>query len=134
MPVRKHKPPVLKCLSLRQPWASLIVAGEKKVENRSWYTRHRGPLLIHASKTVDLDACREHRLDPESLPTGVILGLVNVADCLPPEEPCRSRWADKGAHHWLLADPQLLRNPVHFIGRVGLFHVPLNCLGKSLGR
>jgi hypothetical protein len=42
-------------LSIRQPWASLIVAGLKPVENRSWRVRYRGPLLIHAGQRVDVD-------------------------------------------------------------------------------
>lgn len=134
MSVRKPKPSVFKCLSVRQPWASPIVNGAKTVENRSWYTRHRGPLLIHVSKTVDLDACHDHGLDPESMPTGVILGVVTVADCKAPEEPCRSSWADNGAYHWLLVSPRRLPRPVAFRGRVGLFKVPLDCLDKPLRR
>ena len=43
----------MKVLSVRQPWAWLIVAGHKDIENRKWYTNHRGPLLIHASKAMD---------------------------------------------------------------------------------
>jgi hypothetical protein len=40
----------LRTLSLRQPWG-LVVNGYKDIENRSWRTNHRGPLLIHASST-----------------------------------------------------------------------------------
>jgi hypothetical protein len=40
----------MKALSIRQPWAWLIVNGHKPIENRSWATRYRGPLLIHAAK------------------------------------------------------------------------------------
>lgn len=39
----------MKALSVRQPWAWLIVNGFKDIENRSWNTKHRGPVLIHAS-------------------------------------------------------------------------------------
>lgn len=39
-----------KAISLRQPWASLVVHGRKTIETRSWSTPYRGPLLIHASK------------------------------------------------------------------------------------
>ena len=39
----------LKVIVVRQPWAWLIVNGFKDIENRSWKTRHRGPLLIQAS-------------------------------------------------------------------------------------
>ncbi len=40
----------MKCLSVRQPWASLIIRGTKDVENRTWDTDYRGRLAIHASK------------------------------------------------------------------------------------
>jgi len=41
----------MKIISIRQPWAALIVSGIKDVENRTWPTRYRGQLLIHASRT-----------------------------------------------------------------------------------
>lgn len=48
-----------KCISMHQPWASLLVAGIKKHEGRSWYTSHRGRLWIAATaKPVDLDAVK----------------------------------------------------------------------------
>lgn len=134
MPDRKFKSCGIRCLSVRQPWASLIVNGTKTIENRSWRTHYRGPLLIHASRTVDRDACRVHGLDPESLPTGVIIGMVTVADCTPPQEPCRSKWAEPDQYHWLLTDPQRFRHPVPFTGRVGFFKVALNDLDKPLRR
>lgn len=43
-------------LSIRQPWAWLIACGFKDIENRDWRTRHRGPFLIHAAKTLDEEA------------------------------------------------------------------------------
>lgn len=48
----------IKALSIRQPWAALIVNGYKDIENRDWGGKptYRGPLLIHASKTFDFDA------------------------------------------------------------------------------
>src|SRR5207302_1698550 len=81
----------MKCLSLWQPWASLVVLGAKRIETRSWSTQHRGPLAIHAAKKwepnkilalIDEEPYRsalgEHR---GNLPLGCILGTVNVTDC-----------------------------------------------------
>lgn len=42
----------MRSLTLHQPWASLIAVGAKTIETRSWSTTYRGPILIHASKTV----------------------------------------------------------------------------------
>ena len=43
----------MKILSIRQPWAALIVHGFKETENRTWSTSYRGPVLIHAALKVD---------------------------------------------------------------------------------
>jgi hypothetical protein len=45
----------MKALSIRQPWAELIMRGIKDVENRSWCTEHRDTLAIHAARTFDLN-------------------------------------------------------------------------------
>ncbi len=50
----------MKALSIRQPWAWLIVNGYKDIENREWFSNFTGPLLIHAGKTMtraDYEAC-----------------------------------------------------------------------------
>ena len=85
----------MKVLSVRQPWAYLIVAGYKDIENRTWYTNPRGPLLIHASKAVDPNDfpkqrqwIREAGIDiPEDLPRGAIVGSVNLTAV---------RWSSQG--------------------------------------
>lgn len=45
----------MKALSIRQPWAWLIVNGYKPVENRNWKTNYRGKILVHASSTMSFD-------------------------------------------------------------------------------
>jgi len=40
----------MKAISIRQPWAWLIIAGHKTIENRTWPTKHRGDIQIHAAK------------------------------------------------------------------------------------
>jgi len=46
----------MKCLSLTQPYATLIARGAKRVETRSWATRYQGPIAIHAAKGFPWDA------------------------------------------------------------------------------
>lgn len=48
----------MKAITIRQPWASLIAFGDKIYETRSWSTKYRGPVAIHAGKTLDKDAFR----------------------------------------------------------------------------
>lgn len=57
----------MKALSIRQPWASLIVLGFKPVENRPRPWHYRGPLLIHAAKTFDEDGFRFIRENADEL-------------------------------------------------------------------
>src|SRR5438093_5065049 len=91
----------LRVLSLRQPWAWLVVNGYKDIENRSWRTVHRGPLLIHASSTtttLKADLCRvkdDYGVDvPENLEFGGVVGVVDVVDCV---KQSRSRWHFRGS-------------------------------------
>jgi len=46
----------VKALTMTQPWASLVAIGENTIETRSWNTRYRGPLAIHAAKGFPPDA------------------------------------------------------------------------------
>lgn len=84
----------MKALSVRQPWAWLIVEGHKPLENRTWRTSHRGNLQIHAAKECPLEeylaaVAFVRRFDPrlaaripswEKLELGGIMGMVCVVD------------------------------------------------------
>ena len=84
----------MKALSIRQPWASLIVAGYKTVENRPWRTHYRGPTLIHASLKLDREAYGdvEQGIHPVTgapwifsgmdFRTGGIIGQATIVDCV----------------------------------------------------
>ncbi len=67
-------------LSIRQPWAELILQGKKTIETRKWDTKLRGEFYIHASKIIDIQACKEFGIDPSSLVTGVIIGKAICED------------------------------------------------------
>lgn len=78
----------MKAITIKQPWATLIALGEKKFETRSWSTKHRGDLAIHAGKKVDKEACQEetikaalakHGYTAENLPTGAVIATVQLA-------------------------------------------------------
>lgn len=85
------------CLSMHQPWASLLVMGIKLHEGRTWYSPHRGRLWIHAgSKVPDQREIEElhqfyrnhygTRQFPPHYPTSCLLGCVDVTDVLGQEE------------------------------------------------
>ncbi|KAF2899219.1 hypothetical protein ILUMI_06955 [Ignelater luminosus] len=86
------------CLSMHQPWASLLVSGIKIHEGRTWYTEHRGRLWIHAagrepqgSDILEIEKMYRAIYDdpdllfPRKYPTSCLLGCVFVEDCLSQE-------------------------------------------------
>ncbi|MBU2612446.1 MAG: ASCH domain-containing protein [Nanoarchaeota archaeon] len=62
----------MKALSLKQPFAELIVSGKKTIELRKWRTNFRGKFLVHASKIPDKKAMKKFGFD--KLPLGMIVG------------------------------------------------------------
>jgi hypothetical protein len=114
----------MKTLSVRQPFAWLIVNGFKPIENRTWRTSYRGPLLIHASQRMD--AADIDRIEAEAgivigakLYRGGIVGRVTLVDIV---ESSRSPWFT-GPYGWVLESPRLLRfRPCR--GQLGLFDTP----------
>jgi len=86
----------MKALSIRQPWASMIVHGIKTIENRTWSTKYRGPIAICASshppdpELIDDERqwCRENGIIfPTSLPVGGIVGIVDLVGIFGPARP-----------------------------------------------
>jgi hypothetical protein len=125
--------PPLKCLTINQPWAWAIFHAGKCVENRTWYTPHRGPLLVHAGvsrRWYDAE-------DPEdwrevygvalpawaALPTGAVLGVADLVGCVRPGSAPAGPWAE-GPWCWVLARPRAFAEPVPLRGQQGLFGVP----------
>jgi hypothetical protein len=110
-------------LTVRQPWASAIFVGGKDVENRKQRTHFRGRLWIHAglhASRREPDRWAERRgiwLPEEPLPRGVILGCVQLVDCV---EESNSPWAIPGNFYWLLRKPMLLKRPVPHTGSLGI--------------
>ena len=74
----------MKVLTIKQPWATLIMQKNKRFEFRSWKTNYRGDVLIHAGKGIDKEAVeRFKKYLPDELPLGKILGKVTITDCIP---------------------------------------------------
>ena len=67
-------------LSLKQPWAELILCKKKTIETRRWNTEFRGGFFIHASKTIDKEACDKLGIESETLITGAIIGKATLVD------------------------------------------------------
>lgn len=122
----------MKALSIRQPWIELILRGIKDVENRSWDTKHRGLLVLHAAKTFDLDLSdREDRTEYESLKneyginkdTLVYGALVGSIEVVAVTKDVVSDWHIQGMYGWYLRNPKRFEKPVPWRGEKGLFEV-----------
>lgn len=92
----------MRAISIRQPYVEQIFRGIKKYEYRSRPTKIRGKVYIYASlKPAETSGWKQLRLEPGQLPTGVIVGTVEIVDCKYfPKEDC---------YGYLLRNPKRLR-------------------------
>lgn len=119
----------MKALSIRQPWAWLIIHGGKDIENRSWGTKFRGRFLVHAAKGMTRDEYTEAAdfaktqgitIPPvEALLRGGIVGSVELVDS---QDNSPSPWY-MGQKALVLREPRALPF-IRVTGRLGFFDVP----------
>lgn len=123
----------MKVISIKQPWASLIVNGYKQYEFRSWKTKYRGEILIHASKAFDkklLEYFKDYNLE---YPTGAIIGKVNLKDCIEVTPKFESDLINKNekvyglvkarsGYAFKLTDIQKISNPIEINGKLGIWN------------
>lgn len=121
----------MKALTLRQPWAWAVASGHKKVENRVWAPRYRGPLLIHAGVAVEdeyLDfVARECGVDEQVLlreiaeTRGRFVALCEFYNIMPPvDDPQYDRWAAPGQYRWMLKNIRAVTSD-RYRGKQGLW-------------
>lgn len=100
----------MKAITIAQPWASLVAIGAKRIETRTWPTKYRGPIAIHAAKGFPgsakrfcecnivcdalgwprMGAVTQESLDQsarliKSLPLGCVIAIAQIVDCQPTE-------------------------------------------------
>lgn len=122
----------MNALSIRQPWAWLIVNGFKDIENRDWPTSRRERFIVHAGKgmtrdeyagaldTIDYVGRTDIILPAfEQLERGGIVGIVDLADCV---QHSKSKWYF-GRYGFVLRNAKPLPF-VPFKGQLGFFAVP----------
>lgn len=135
----------MKALSIKQPWAWLICAGYKDIENRTWRTNFRGRIYVHAGKKVDMDG-QIYLLHPEKRfyapkkklaqkfgliwqykgkDLGAIIGEVDIVDCKfrfgEESDDLYSVWHEPGQYGFVLKNPVLYKKPIPCRGQLGFF-------------
>ncbi len=131
----------MKALTICQPYAELIARGDKPIENRTWPTRYRGPLAIHAGKSrawlgVDDEEAALYAVDVQRIAFGAVVAMADLVACLPTQYPADTynwpaRWRQLADHEhangpwcWVLENVRRLTDPIPFTGSQGLWNVP----------
>ena len=122
----------MKALSIRQPWAGLILRGLKDIENRDWTTKYRGVIAIHASQALYWDdfnaasaTCKslgiriENPVEFDEFQRGAIVGTVELIDVVTDSD---SPWF-LGAYGWVLRNPRIVK-PIPYKGKLGFWTFP----------
>ncbi len=128
----------IKAITIRQPWASLIVAGIKKHETRTWQTPYRGFVVIHAGKTIDKLSIEQsvllktYDIEIKQLPLGAALAIAHINFC----EPSLSVSADSeekllgyfSERHYAigLTVIDVFEKPIPMRGQLGLWNYPIS--------
>lgn len=125
----------MKVITIKQPYASLIVEGLKKYEFRTWKTNYRGKILIHAGKSVDKKAMKKFQSFNLEYPVGAIIGSVEIVDAVYIDDKMReclkkynsivyksviedTSWSGYGFE---LINPQKIE-PIYMNGKLGLWN------------
>ena len=132
----------MKALSITQPYAELIKNGTKLVETRSWKTKYRGTIYIHASSTKIPKASRENTelmslTKGAALDYGCVICSAELVDCiemtesyienLKTENPTEyiSGIYSEGRYAWVLEKVKVLDEPIKAKGNLGLWNFEL---------
>ena len=121
----------MKCLSVCQPFAELIVEGKKTIELRKWNTKFRGEFLVHAAKKILTEECKRMKISPSTITTGAIIGKVNLVD-VKKYDSHKELLDDKKKHYstlehtknkygFILEKPKKLRLPIPYLGKLNFF-------------
>ena len=124
----------MKVITIKQPWATLIVEGYKRFEFRSWKTNYRGDILIHAGKEIDKEAMeRLKKYLPDEIPIGKIIGKATLTDCVPMSKDFADMLSKENNdiytthsfsrnYGFKLENVEKLDNPIEIRGQLGLWN------------
>lgn len=124
----------MKCLSVSQPFADLIVSGKKTIELRKWNTNFRGEFLVHSPLKIRMNDCKRLKFS-KKLVVGAIIGKVEIVDVKKYNSKSEVK-ADFKKHlaltdlfnkryGFVLKNPKSFRIPIPYKGKLGFFDVKL---------
>ena len=124
----------MKCLSICQPFAELIIQDKKTIELRNWNTNYRGEFLVHAPIKIKKEDCKKLKIK-RKLTTGAIIGKAEIYD-VKKYQSTKEIQNDKNKHFsskkfqekiygFILKNPKPLRIPIPWKGQLGFFDVDL---------
>ena len=125
----------MKCLSVSQPFADLIISGKKTIELRKWNTNFRGEFLIHAPIKIRVEDCKRLKIT-KKLVTGVIIGKAELYDVKKynsskeVKNDQKFHFASKNFQDktfgFKIKNAKPLRIPIPWKGQLGFFDVELS--------
>ena len=124
----------MKCLSVSQPFADLIIAGKKTIELRKWNTNFRGEFLIHSPLKIRNDDCKRLKMNKKFV-TGAIVGKAEIYDVkkynsmkeikMDQKFHLASKNIQLKTFGFRLKNAKALRIPIPCKGQLGFFEIEL---------
>ena len=123
----------MRVLTLKQPWATLVAEGIKKIEFRTWKTNYRGKVLIHAGAGIDKEDMKKFEKLNLEYPSERIIAEVEIVDCLELNEELNNKiisekniaYGDKKrtGYAWKLDNIKKIDSNITIKGKLGLWNI-----------
>ena len=135
MNIKCHNLQIMKCLSVSQPFADLIIHGKKTIELRRWNTSFRGEFLIHSPKKIKAEDCKRLGIISKNLVKGAIVGKAEIYDVKKYDSKSEiikdskkhlcSKSFQNNKYGFLIKNAKPFRIPIPTKGQLGFFEVKL---------
>jgi len=126
----------MKCLSVSQPFADLIIHGKKTIELRRWNSNFRGEFLIHSPQKIRIQDCKRLKINPKGLVKGAIVGKAEIYDVKKyhtkgelikdSKKHLASKKFQNNRYGFLIKNAKPFRIPIPAKGQLGFFEIKLD--------
>ena len=121
----------MKVLTIKQPWASLIVNDIKHYEFRSWKTNYRGKIYIHAGLSTDLNELKKYEEYNLEYINGAIIGEAEIIDCILVDDEFKNKilkenkkvYQNGSGYAFVLINIKKYEKPIYCKGKLGLWNM-----------